>query len=192
MAVSRPVRSRWFLGGARQRSAAVRAGFVDDHAVSASDHGGPCVLTHQHQSASFDDVVRPEEYRRRKREAQGLGRLEVDDQLELGGLLDREIRRPGTLENADDEHRGPPEHRVGAVRVPDEAQKSGKDATEPVKKAGTSLEGAAKWSGSKLQEGAQASVDGLKKAGKMSADEIGKFFKGLGDGITDLGKKLSG
>jgi hypothetical protein len=39
----------------------------------------------------------------------------------------------------------------------DEAQKSGKDATEAVRKAGVSLEGAAKWSGSKLQEPLMAS-----------------------------------
>src|SRR6266568_4260581 len=32
----------------------------------------------------------------------------------------------------------------------------------------------------------------LKKAGKVSTEEVGKFFKGLGDGIADLGQKLSG
>ena len=71
----------------------------------------------------------------------------------------------------------------------DQSQKSGKDATEGLKKASVSLEGAAKWSGTKLQDGTQASVDGLKKAGKVSTN--GKFFKSLGDGIADLGQKLS-
>jgi hypothetical protein len=72
-----------------------------------------------------------------------------------------------------------------------QTQESGKDATAALKKAGAGVEGAAKWSGNKLQEGTQASVDGLKKAGKVSTDEVGKFFKGLGDGIADLGQKLS-
>jgi len=73
----------------------------------------------------------------------------------------------------------------------DQTQKSGKDASEGLKKAGASLEGAAKWSGTKLQDGTQASVDGLKKAGKVSTNETGKFFKSLGDGIADMGQKLS-
>ena len=34
-------------------------------------------------------------------------------------------------------------------------------------------------------------IDGLKKAGKVSTNEVGKFFKSLGDGIADLGQKLS-
>lgn len=32
---------------------------------------------------------------------------------------------------------------------------------------------------------------GLKKAGKVSTNETGKFFKSLGDGIADMGQKLS-
>jgi hypothetical protein len=42
-----------------------------------------------------------------------------------------------------------------------------------------------------LQDGTQASVDGLKKAGKVSSNEVGKVFKSLGDGIADVGQKLS-
>jgi len=77
----------------------------------------------------------------------------------------------------------------------EQTQKSGNDATAALKKAGAGVEGAAKWSGTQLKEGTQASIDGLKKAGKgvkMGAEEAGKFFKGIGDGITDLGQKLSG
>lgn len=77
----------------------------------------------------------------------------------------------------------------------DQAQKSGKDSTEALKKAGGGLAGAAKWSGTQLKEGTQASVDGLQKAGqgvKLGAEDVGKFFKSIGDGIADLGKKLSG
>ncbi len=77
----------------------------------------------------------------------------------------------------------------------EQTQKSGKDATSALKKAGAGVEGAAKWSGTQLKEGTQASVDGLKKVGKgvkVGAEDMGKFFKGIGDGITDLGQKISG
>jgi hypothetical protein len=40
------------------------------------------------------DFVRPQQYRLRDREAEGLGGLEVDDQLELRGLLDGGHGRP--------------------------------------------------------------------------------------------------
>jgi hypothetical protein len=80
----------------------------------------------------------------------------------------------------------------------DEARKLGKDSTEALQKAGAGLEGAAKWSGNQLQEGTQASVDSLKKVGKgvgkgvgLGAEDVGKFFKNIGDGIGDMGRKLS-
>ena len=44
-------------------------------------------------------VVRSQEQRRRDREAERLGGLEVDDQLELGGLLDGQVGGLGALEN---------------------------------------------------------------------------------------------
>ena len=74
----------------------------------------------------------------------------------------------------------------------DQSQKSGKDVNRVgLKKASVSLEGAAKWSGTNFAaDGTQASVDGLKKAGEET-NEVGKFFKSLGDGIADLGQKLS-
>jgi len=78
-----------------------------------------------------------------------------------------------------------------------ESKKSGKDSTADLAKAGTSLENSAKWSGNKLKEGTQSSVDAIKKAGKATgqgiktgAEEVGKWFQNLGDGISDLGKKL--
>src|SRR5262245_3680686 len=43
--------------------------------------------------SSLDNFVRPREYRLRDRQAERLGGLEVDDQLEFRGLLDREIGR---------------------------------------------------------------------------------------------------
>src|SRR5437870_7409968 len=40
---------------------------------------------------SLDDLIRPPQHRRRDREAERLRGLEVDHQLELGGLLHRKI-----------------------------------------------------------------------------------------------------
>src|SRR5438132_1952197 len=48
---------------------------------------------------SFDDLVSAGEDRRRDREAKRFGGVEVDDQLEGGGLLDRQIGRLGALED---------------------------------------------------------------------------------------------
>ena len=46
-------------------------------------------MTSQPAERSLDDLIRPLEERRRDRQAEGLGGLEVDDQLELRRLLDR-------------------------------------------------------------------------------------------------------
>ena len=76
----------------------------------------------------------------------------------------------------------------------EQAQKSGKDSTDALKKAGAGLVGAAKWSGTQMKDGTQAAVEGVQKAGqgmKLGAEDIGKFFKGIGDGIADVGQKLS-
>jgi hypothetical protein len=43
----------------------------------------------------LDDLIRLEEQRLRNRQPECLGRLEVDDKLELRGLLDGEIGRFG-------------------------------------------------------------------------------------------------
>lgn len=79
----------------------------------------------------------------------------------------------------------------------DESKKAGKDATAALKKAGASLAGAAKWSGAQLHDGAQASLDAVKKVGtaagkgmKAGAEEIDTWFKEIGQGIEDVGKKL--
>jgi hypothetical protein len=82
-------------------------------------------------------------------------------------------------------------------KTADEAKKAGKDSSEALKKAGASLDAAAKWSGNKLQEGAQASVEAVKNVGRSTAKgvkagtaEVEKWFKGIGEGIEDLGRKL--
>src|SRR5438093_93421 len=48
---------------------------------------------------SLDQLVRPEQHRPRDRQAERLGGLQVDHQLELRGLLDREIAGLGALED---------------------------------------------------------------------------------------------
>ncbi len=123
------------------------------------------------------------------------GVMQASDQLtKLGG----EVKK-GTVKSGDQLKKtfAQVDHSLAKAwhTTADQVQKSGKDATAALKNAGAGLEGAAKWSGTQLQEGTQASVEGLKKAGskgvKLGTEEIGKFFKGLGDGIADLGKKLS-
>src|SRR6266481_6720411 len=47
----------------------------------------------------LDHLIRPLQERRRDRQAEGLGGLEVDDELELGGLLDGKISWLGASEN---------------------------------------------------------------------------------------------
>jgi len=49
--------------------------------------------------ALFDHLIRPLQERLGDGQAEGLGGLEVDDQLELGGLLDREVTWFGAPEN---------------------------------------------------------------------------------------------
>src|SRR6266436_252331 len=59
-------------------------------------------LSDRSASASLDHLIRPPQQRRWDRQAEGLRGLEVDDQLELRRLLDWEVGRLGSLENAVD------------------------------------------------------------------------------------------
>src|SRR6266436_8078926 len=54
------------------------------------------------RTCSLDHLIRPLEERRRDRQAEGLGGPEVDDQLELGWPLHRQISGLGTPKNLDD------------------------------------------------------------------------------------------
>lgn len=113
------------------------------------------------------------------------------------------------------------EVKKGAVKSPDELKKSfakvdhalakawhetaaaehkaGKDSTNALARAGSGLEGAAKWTGTQLEGGARAAVDAVNTAGqtagkgaRMGADAVGRAFRGIGDGIADVGRKISG
>jgi hypothetical protein len=85
----------------------------------------------------------------------------------------------------------------GWHKTAEEAKNSGKDAGAALKKAGAALDGAAKWSGTKLKQGAQASIQTLQKVGKKTgetikagAKEVEGWFKDIGNGIKDVGRKL--
>ena len=111
--------------------------------------------------------------------------------------LGRDVKA-GTVKSGDDLKKAfaKADHALAMAwhKTADETKKGGKDAGEALKKAGIGLEGAAKWSGAKLKEGAQASVEGLKKVGqgaKVGGEDVGKFFKGIGDGIADVGRHLT-
>src|SRR5437870_10142282 len=49
--------------------------------------------------SSLNDLIRSQQQRWRDGEAEGLRGLQVDDQLELGGLLDRQVGGLGPLQN---------------------------------------------------------------------------------------------
>src|SRR2546425_11680605 len=51
------------------------------------------------ETVLLDHLVRPQQQRRRDRQAEGFGRLEVDDKFKLRGLLDGEISGLGALED---------------------------------------------------------------------------------------------
>src|SRR5229473_6105404 len=53
---------------------------------------------------SLDDLICPPQHRRRDRQAEGLGGLEVDHQLELCRLLDGQVARVRALQDLVDEN----------------------------------------------------------------------------------------
>ena len=53
----------------------------------------------ERHTALLDHLIRPPQQRRRDRQTEGLGGLEIDDQLKLGGLLNRKIGGLSTLED---------------------------------------------------------------------------------------------
>src|SRR5262245_2535786 len=83
------------------RRCSFRARALDAHDVgpptvtSPSAHAGP-------RYGSLDYFIRPPQQRRRDRQAEGLGGLEVDDQLELGWAFNGEVAGFGTLEDSRD------------------------------------------------------------------------------------------
>jgi hypothetical protein len=69
------------------------------------------------RAGSFDDAVGASLHRRWNRHAERLGGLEIDDELERGWLLDREIGRTRALQDLCYVGRRTPEHvsQVGSI-----------------------------------------------------------------------------
>src|SRR4030095_1241396 len=67
-----------------------------------------------------DHLIRPLQERRRDRQAEGSGGLEVDDQVECGGFLDREVGWLGSPEYTVDVHRDLTPHLRQVVVVGEE------------------------------------------------------------------------
>jgi hypothetical protein len=67
---------------------------------------------------SLNHLIRPLQERRRDRQTERLGGLEVDEELELGGLLYREVGGPDAFEDLVDVQGSLPEHviKIRAVR----------------------------------------------------------------------------
>src|SRR5438552_17898977 len=65
---------------------------------------------------SLNDLVRPLQQRRRDRQPERLGGLEVDHQLELRRLLNGEVARFGALQDLVDEDRRAPLE-IGRIRI---------------------------------------------------------------------------
>src|SRR5438445_725287 len=63
---------------------------------SRQQHGG---VGHVSRAWLLDDPVGPQQERRRDRQAERLGGLKINDELQFGGLLDGEIRGLGALED---------------------------------------------------------------------------------------------
>src|SRR5467141_1888068 len=82
---SRPVRSTMLLGGCSKTSPSVKKSRAS---IAATWRG-----------RSLNHLIRPLQERRRDRQAERLGGLHVDDQLELRGLLDGQVGGLGALED---------------------------------------------------------------------------------------------
>src|SRR2546423_879341 len=64
--------------------------------------------SHDYRSRSFDELIGASQHRLRDREAKRFGGLEIDDQLELRRLLDREVGRLRAPEDLVHVRGGPP------------------------------------------------------------------------------------
>src|SRR5260370_1709232 len=56
--------------------------------------------TLKHPPGLLNHLIRPLQERRRERQAEGLGGLEIDDEFELGRLLDGKVAGLGTLDDS--------------------------------------------------------------------------------------------
>src|SRR5216683_3633010 len=76
------------------------------HATQIPPVPGPYPVLRLVKPPLLDHLICPQQERPRDLQAEGLGGLEIDDQLVLGGLLDGQVRRLSALEDLVNEHRG--------------------------------------------------------------------------------------
>src|SRR5437667_4520693 len=94
------------------------------HCSSSSSYAIPWIghRTISSGVTSLDHLIRPQQQRRRDREAEGFRRLQVYDELELGRLLDGKFRRLCAFENpVDIVRQAPPNNREGVLSVAHQA-----------------------------------------------------------------------
>src|SRR5262245_9897113 len=70
-----------------------------DKITSSAQSLGLPILTHDELASSFDHLVGTQQERFRDRQTKRLGGGQVDDEIELGGLLDRDITRLRPAQN---------------------------------------------------------------------------------------------
>jgi len=78
-------------------------------------------------------------------------------------------------------------------KVAGEANDAGEDTKEAMKKAAHSVSAAADWTGTKLKAGTHKTVEEVKgwpDDAEVAADKAGAWFKGIGDGIKDVGQNI--
>src|SRR5712692_9313803 len=94
--------------------------------ASAERLKGSASSTLSRTPSLLDHLIGPLQERRRDREAEGLGGLEVDHELELGGLLHGKVGRLGTLRNLVDVDGGATPHIDAARPIANQATGRGK------------------------------------------------------------------
>jgi len=81
-------------------------GQIADHLLPA-DRDSTSISYHRLNVGLLDHLIRLLQERRRDRQAENLGGLEVDDELKPFGPLDRHISRLGTRQDFPDKDAGP-------------------------------------------------------------------------------------
>ena len=138
-----------------------------------------------------------------KKQADEVGKASSAGMKDAGEELEKlgEGVKKGTVKSGDEMKKtfAKVDHEIASCwhKTAEDTKNAGRDSTADLKKAGEALEGSAKWSGHQLSEGARDSVRAVKKAGKATgegsqaaAKDVDRWFKGIGQGIKELGRRL--